>query len=185
MTKREIASLSCKLLSIFALISALGTLQYFFDYFGTVAGFAAPQSTKFEPWVLFSSAMPFVLQTTVALFLWLISDGLAVVMAKDDGAMMQQNATASLNRSDVLQLAFTIIGVFQISQAVPVFLDAAANRLIPHPGSVSLIIGNGTPYIFGSLVQLAIGLYLLSGARNLVRSVVARHARYDNAPPPL
>lgn len=180
MTKREIASLACKILSIYALINALGTLQGFVTTFLMVFRISSSALTTSEMWILLLSAMPFIMQAAFSIFLWLLSDGLAVVMTKDEGDGVK--ATSGHSLQDLLQLAFASIGVLEIGLAVPFFVRGLVVCLMPVSRQASFSRVEGIAFLLSALAQLAIGLYLLFGARGLMRAVLARHARYNTPP---
>lgn len=179
MTKREIASLACKLLSIYAIINAVGSLQGFVTTFFSAFRVSSSALTTGEMWILLLSAMPFILQSIFAVFLWLLSDGLAIVMAKDE-SINGGNSTSSLNAHDILLMAFAIIGVLQIGLAIPFFVRGAVVYLLPPPRRAPFDLFSGRAFLLSALAQLAIGLYLLFGSRGLVRFVLARHARHND-----
>lgn len=185
MTKREIASLGCKLLAIYALIQAAQTAQmplswaaiYWVDGGGS---FGSPDVSIAK---IVVTALPCATILGVSLGLWLCSEMLAREMTKGEVTTSQ---TAPLNGREVRSIAYSVVGVFCLSQAAIQgvrLLSIVVERSSEWQQSSSLRATN----LFGEfstfLVQLFIGSWLFFGARGLARLPYAlRNAGRDAEP---
>lgn len=171
MTKREIASLGCKLLAIYALIQAAQTAQtplswaaiYWWDGGGS---FGSPDVSIAR---IVVAALPCAAMLGISLALWLCSETLAREMTKGEVTASQ---TAPLHGGEVRSIAYSVVGVFCLSQAAMQgvrLLSIVVERSSEWQQSSSLRATN----LFGEfstfLVQLVIGLWLFFGARSLAR----------------
>jgi hypothetical protein len=107
MGQREIAALVCKILAIYAVVIALPHLGEVFYAYGsaTAAG------------VVVGELVTFVLLVGVGVALWQNADRLA-------GSMVPPLADTSAARpttggADILTIAFSILGLFVLTQAIP------------------------------------------------------------------
>jgi hypothetical protein len=173
MTKREIAALACRLLAIYALIGA----------FDLMAAFAAlVVSESMSPGFVGApvpnalvTLIPAEIRLLVAGALWFFADGLAASMAD-----APDHPKAHIVSADFRSVAFSVLGAF--------FLVGATANLAAMAIQVILPISVGSSQFFPAelmrnLVTFALGLWLLLGARGIVRGVASlRNVGRDSTP---
>ena len=174
MTKKEIVSLSLKLAGIYCLIMSLSYLSFAIM---SVVSFLRGQGF----WDMLTSITPFVLLllsfTPVVLLLLF---GAYLIFSKKLPSKMassmiegEEEQTTSFTFQDIQVLAFSIIGVWLLSSAIPTFIRPIVQIIVMHStsqrsGSVfinSYII----PQIVAAVLKLALGIYLFSGSKGLAK----------------
>ena len=173
MTKKEIVSLSLKLAGIYCLIMSLSYLSF--------AIMSAVSALRQGFWDMLTSITPFVLLllsfTPVVLLLLF---GAYLIFSKKLPSKMassmiegEEEQTTSFTFQDIQVLAFSIIGVWLLSSAIPTFIQVIVRIILLHStsqrsGSVfinSYII----PQIAAAVLKLALGIYLFSGSKGLAK----------------
>ena len=156
MTKREIATLSFKVLSIYALIKAI-------DYLSPLINYMSKYRLSEVSILNFTFyAAPMLLFLLCGGLLWFLSPLLASSISK---STIAEDAAASL--LSIQAVAFSIVGLYMVANSLP----AIVRSTIWHFTSASLYMGKSSPLlgdIMGSLVQIVLGLWLFFGSRGLV-----------------
>ena len=163
MTKKEIVSLSLKLAGIYCLIMSISYLSF-------VSMNVAAALRMESPWHMLTSITsfvslllpftPFVLLLLFATYL-IFSRKLPLRMASS--IIIQEEEATSFTFQDIQMLAFSIIGVWLLSSAIP--------RLF----ATIVRMGDLQPayYIISQMVtevlKVALGIYLFLGGKGLVR----------------
>ncbi len=167
MTKKEIVSLSLKLAGIYCLIMAISHLNFAIMY--------VVSSLRQGFWDMLISITPFVLLllsfTPVVLLLLfgaylIFSNKLASKMAS---SMIEEEKTTSFTFQDIQVLAFSIIGVWLISSAIPTFIQAIVRITVMYSTSQRSVSVYFIPQIVATVLKLALGIYLFSGSRGLAK----------------
>ena len=163
MTKKEIVSLSLKLAGIYCLIMSISYLSF------TSMGVAAALRRE-SLWHMLTSITsfvslllpftPFVLLLLFAAYL-IFSRKLPSRMASS--IIIQEEEATSFTFQDIQMLAFSIIGVWLLSSAIP-RLFATIVRMIELQ-SASYIISQ----MVTGVLKVALGIYLFLGGKGLVR----------------
>lgn len=171
MTKREVASLACKLLSIYAIISAFGVLITSFQsiYYAFIFSSSSMRSNLSSlVWPLLIVTSPFTLLVVFAIGLWLLSDGLANAMVKDGHEAV---GPVSLIGYDIPVLSISILGLMSLSSGVPRLLSYLAQYFIQQSSTVlkPQMHLMATLEIVSSTAQIAVGLVLLLGAHRVAQ----------------
>ncbi len=113
MNSREVASLTLKLLGVYALIEALPLLQYV----GALA--ALPRSERanivMQAWAYLAVFTPFLLVAAAAVVLLTQSESIARMLVKEDQAV----ALGSLSSQEVQTIAFSVVGALVFILAIP------------------------------------------------------------------
>jgi len=153
MTQRQIARLACRLLALFALVMAVGAVQW------AVSGFA------FEPselpgiaharWFWVAQVLPVVLYAATAAILWLAADRLAAWMSADT-----DTATSLPGEAGLQSVAFSVVGLCILGWAVPGLASLAVHPVFE--------LGEWRANVAAIALQVALGLALLLAARRLV-----------------
>ncbi len=160
MTKREIATLSFKVLSLYAFIKAIDKLSslinYMYKYRLSEVGILN--------FMIF--AAPVLLLLLCGGILWFIAPLLASSISKSTAA--EDNSAASL--LSIQMVAFSVVGLYMLADSLP----AVVRSIIWHFTTASHSMGERSPLvgdIIGSLVQIVLGLWLLFGSRGLVNFI--------------
>ncbi len=156
-TKREIATLSFKVLSLYAFIKAI-------DKLSTLIYYAYRVSETGIPFFMIY-ALPMLLLALCGVLLWFIAPLLASSISKS--TVSEDNSAASL--SSIQAVAFSIVGLYMVGDSLPSIVRSTIWRFT-EPTSMS----KGSPLlgdVMGSLVQVVIGLWLLFGSRGLVNFI--------------
>ena len=161
MTKKEIATLSFKVLSLYAFIKAIDKLStlinYMYKYRLSEVGILN--------FMIF--AAPALLLFLCGGLLWFIAPMLASSISKSK-TVSEDNAAASL--LSIQAVAFSIVGLYMVANSLP----AIVRSTIWHFTTASNSMGESSPLvgdIMGSLVQIVLGLWLLFGSRGLVNFI--------------
>ena len=164
MTKKEIVSLSLKLAGIYCLITAISYLTF------TTVNVAVAWRREGGLWHILTSITSFVLlllsfTPSVLLLLFaaylIFSRKLPSRMASS--IIIQEEEATSFTFQDIQMLAFSIIGVWLLSSAIP-RLFATIVRMTELQ-SASYIISQ----MVTGVLKVALGIYLFSGGKGLVR----------------
>jgi hypothetical protein len=148
MTKKEIVSLSLKLAGIYCILMALTyssiAMISIFSYRG--------QSFL----VTLFSLMPFILFLASGIYLIFSTK----IDAKLIPSIDQESKPSSLSSHEIQSLAFSIIGVFVLVNAIPDFIQII----------ITVTSGINVSYlshIVAVLIKLALGIYLFLGSKGL------------------
>jgi len=172
MTKKEIISLSLKLAGIYCLIMAIFHLGYAIPSIVSSLrrqGFWSMliSITPFVSLLLFFT--PFVLLLLFGFYL-IFSNKLPSKMAS---SMIQEEKTTSFTFQNIQVLAFSIIGVWLLSSAIPTLTGLIVQIIIQHLTSQpSDFVFPGSYYIsriVAAVLKLALGIYLFSGGKGLTK----------------
>ena len=163
MTKKEIISLSLKLAGIYCLITAISYLSF------TSVNVAAAWRRE-GLWHILTSITSFLLlllsfTPSVSLLLFaaylIFSRKLPSRMASS--IIIQEEEATSFTFQDIQMLAFSIIGVWLLSSAIPRFFATIVR--MTELQLTSYIISQ----IVTGVLKLALGIYLFLGGKGLVR----------------
>ena len=160
MTKKEIVSLSLKLAGIYCLIRSIPHAGYVM---------AAASTWRLGFMVMLIQITPFVLLLLFGAYL-IFSSKLPSKMAS---SMTQEEKTTSFTFQDIQVLAFSIIGVWLLSSAIPTFIQAIVRITVRHSTSQQSVPVFRDNYFISQIVaavlKLALGIYLFSGSKGLAK----------------
>lgn len=192
MSKREIAVLICKVLSLYAILMAMETLPQAFEAVAQIGsalttpspntrifstGRFGPITPQTAPWILISSLFPFATQVMVALSLWLGATTIAermVVEYPDDSRL-------DVHGVDVKGIAFASVGLLLLAQTLPTLMHALISGLWNALFWTAPVISYGysmLPVVFRALF----GLCLVLQWRGIVSLI---HAVKNMGKPPI
>ncbi len=159
MTKKEIVSLSLKLAGIYCLIMAI-------SHFGhAIPSIVILGRRGFWSMLLLLSLTPFVLLLLFGVYL-IFSSKLPSKMAS---SMIEEEKTTSFTFQDIQVLAFSIIGVWLLSSAIPNFIQAIVQTTILYSSSRQSVSVYFMSQIVAAVLKLALGIYLFSGGKGLAK----------------
>ncbi len=172
MTKKEIISLSLKLAGIYCLIMAITHFGY------TIPSviFSLKRESFWSMLISITSFLsllllltPFVLLLLFGFYL-IFSNKLPSKMAS---SMIQEEKTTSFTYQDIQVLAFSIIGVWLLASTIPIFIQPIVRIItilsISQPSNFVFPGSYFISQIVIAVLKLALGIYLFSGAKGLVK----------------
>jgi len=160
MTKREIAVLSFKVLSLYAFIEAIDKSNYilYYLYYKDQMGL----DKKFD---IALTSVPPLLSAICGIGLWFAAPLLAKSIFKSE--VPEDGTQASL--VNVQTTAFSVVGLFLLATGFPNLVNVVLIILTSTSiqGSSRVMIHN----IVGFVLKIALGLWLLLGSRGLVKFI--------------
>lgn len=163
MTNKDIARLSCKLLSIYTLISAIKSLNYF-----VVLPFQEYGTGMFNIMIVLT-AIPSTFLFASGIILWVYADKLVKHLVPD-----KELAAGDPRRGleDIQGVAFSVVGILILSDAAPKLMQVLLSIVlllklqyaIPNEWLNVTTITRST----GLVIQLIIGFWLFLGSRGIV-----------------
>jgi len=176
MTKREVASLACRLLGVYVVVFSLVQVP------GILWGIRLTRNAGQAGWVWLSGAGPVVVGVVLGVLLWLFAGRLASAMVSETTGVP---ARITAGAREFLLIGFALIGLFLLADAIPTICRLLAN-LIGMAASQDASAGAvfwtqffaSQRWNLGEAVaQIAIGLVLLFWPRKLALFAVGRQAQ--------
>ncbi len=174
MTKRDVATIGCRLLAIYCLISALGLSGGFYQasvFIATTLGVTIVNSGAHSWFIALAAFGPCVLQLVFGVFLWMFSDGVgAIVAGEERGA----RAVAAWDKHDFKSVVLFVMGLYFLVASLPGVAQFVANayQFFLTPNSGPLVAG-GMGFMWPSLarviVEMLCGMVLLISAHFMSR----------------
>jgi ABC-type sulfate transport system permease component len=171
MTKKEIVSLSLKLAGIYCLIMAITHLSYAIQ--------SIVSSLRQDFWYMLTSITAFVsLILSLTPFVLLLLFGFYLIFSnklpsKIASLMTQEEKTTSFTFQDIQVLAFSIIGVWLLSSAVPGFIRLIVQGIVHHLTSQQSVSAFKNSiyisHIVATVLKIALGIFLFSGGNGLAK----------------
>lgn len=152
MSKREIASLACKVLGIFFIIQGTNVLSNILLY-----SMATPDPIANErPLnIIFSLFYIFV-----GVLLWFLSDKMSAIMVTGES---NSNKGSGIEAGDIQRVAFSVLGLYFMGNSLP-RLVTNLSTLSGSPNSITRIILGSV----GGITEFIIGLGIFFGSQGLV-----------------
>jgi len=169
MNQHQIASLSLKLLGIYAIIEAIPLLRELSQVFAWRGSTVQMESGPFQTnLILLGILVSFSLLLFLGFFLIFFSNSLAKRMSSKNEVISE---STELTPKNIQSIAFSVVGLVMIVIAIPDLVQLAANlEGLKSAGSEAIKkdISIGTwVYSIGLAVQFIIGVLLFLGARGL------------------
>lgn len=157
MTKKEIATLSFKLLSLYAILQLIDKLGYIISYlmYGDLSG------AKFMNFIIW--AVPPVLFLICGILLWYTAAPLAASLFKTTGSDDSSNASLI----DIQIVAFSVVGLFVLAESFPNFVRLVVWYYLANAIQKSPLAGDGAAFLLRSVF----GFWLLFGSRGIVNFI--------------
>jgi len=185
MTKREIATLACRILSLYAVVRALAHLRDVLLVVGIDLWRHEGDPAFALFWKASSALLPFFLFLGGAAALWLLAKPLAARMVSDDGAATAQ---CKIDPGEAQAVAFSVVGLCVLMGALTRLGYAIANLLLVRTGEGLMPEGpfaSQVADLIALIVHIALGLVLLLRARGLAALLRRiRTAGWEKRPPP-
>lgn len=170
MTKREIAVLICKVLGIYAFINAVNSLPLILMPFIISVANGFEGTSRMEGvarWASVVNAVPLLLNVVAGVLLWSCANGLARRMVQDEKV-----ETPIVIGSEIQIVAFSILGLFTLLQALPRIGQLVINLYNLSRQDALMrqnFQGTTASEVVTLVIQLALGSWLLLGSSGLVR----------------
>lgn len=155
MSKREIASLACKILGIYMIIQGINVST-------NVLSFYIATSNQMARENLLNISYPLI-YILFGVVLWLLSKKLSVIIVKGDTHFSEGTG---ISASDIQRVAFSVLGLFFLGNSLPKVVSTLTSMYSTSdlPDSTTrLLIGAG-----GTITQLIVGLGIFLGSQGLV-----------------
>jgi hypothetical protein len=157
MTKKEIATLSFKILSLYAFLQVIDKLGYIISYllYEDLSG------AKFLNFIIW--AVPPLLFLICGILLWYTASPLASSLFKVTGSDDKSNASLI----DIQIVAFSVVGLFVLAESFPNFIRLVVWYYSATAIQKSPLAGDGAAF----LLRSAFGFWLLFGSRGIVNFI--------------
>jgi len=163
MTKRDILELAIKIIGIYMIILILNFIHSILISI---------------PWIFERqehNSLLFIISYTISVLIYFIvaynfifrADSLANIICKEDKSL---ECNSSIQKEIIQEIAFTIVGIYLIANALPKITDAIIN-IIQQGRFKNIQFTQGFSYIVDSIVQIGIGIFLVLGSKGLVNSI--------------
>ena len=164
MKKRDIASLALKLLGIYAFIVSISMLQ---SIVFVISRFIHTQEANLLTSII-GFLIPLILMITFGIYLLKASDKLSNRIFT---GIENNNSTMKLSSHDVQAIAFSIIGVFLITNVIPKLFQKIAQLLslvsIQDRVLLKTVGQRLSEDLLEMIIQLILGLYLFLGGKGI------------------
>lgn len=172
MTKREIASLTIKLMGVFILLRSIAYVPM--AYGGVFFAFQTdvrPGLLQMLFLIMLSTATA-VIPLAFSVLVILFSDKAAAWLITDDSAV-EQPPDSPVTQSDVMAVAISCIGLYFIVAAAPGIIQALINNSIQRRQQIITPFGSPSAMMhffrqmFAPAVQIALGIWLFVGSKGI------------------
>ena len=155
MSKREIASLACKILGIYLVILGI-------NVFSNVFSFSMVMQNNMAYEIILNIIYP-LMYILIGVLLWFLSDKLSVIMVKGD---THSNEVFDTKANDIQRISFSVLGLFFLGSSLPNLVSTIAKIYstseLPNY-TTRLLLGAG-----GAITQFIVGLGIFLGSQGLV-----------------
>ncbi len=159
----RIAFLALRIISVYLLANWLGAFSM-----SVVSLFSYPLNTQ----VILNGVVSMAVPVLFAILLWIYSDKLAGFMVKPKEKEESEMMSVTFDLDSIQILAFTIIGVFLIVNAVPSIISAITIfAVMPEPGLDHFGLRNICLMVVTPVIKIMMGLWLILGGRGLVNLI--------------
>lgn len=161
MSKRDIASLACKIIAIVLIIQGISILANLLSFYITVPNLME----MMEPEPIANMVSPYIFLLISGVLLWFFSDKLALIMVKGENDSIL-NETLVIKAIDVQGILFSVLGLFFVGTSLPKILSALTNIYLMRdlPGASMRLLPNA----MGDISQFVLGLGIFFGSQGLV-----------------
>ena len=148
MSKREIASLACKILGIYMIIQGINVM-------GNILSVSLATPKVIAPGSLINFLFPFIFLFLFGVLLWLLSDKLPAIMVRGEN---HSNEGSGIGPNDIQRVAFSVLGLYFLGNSLPKLVSTLTNMYsmrmsgMPPISTTRLIIGAG-----GAIIQFIVG----------------------------
>lgn len=154
MSKREIASLACKLLGLYLMIQGLNVMINMFSV--SLMPYNPLSMEK-----ILNTIFPFIFIIIFGILIWSFSDKLSVIMIKGETCSEERT---SIKASDIQRIAFSVLGLYFLGNSIPKLISTIINitsKEVANYSSVLFLAG-------GPITQFIVGFAIFTGSEGLV-----------------
>jgi len=154
-SKREIASLACKILGIYIIIQGINVLSSVLLFVST----ATSDQMAHESFINIIFSLVYIL---FGVLLWFFSDKLSAIMATEGN---HSKEGAGIEVSEIQRVAFSVLGLYFIGSSLPRLVSTLTSSMRGLPNSFTgfILLGSG-----GIITEFIIGLGIFLGSQGLV-----------------
>ena len=163
MTKRDILELAIKIIGIYMIILILNFIHSILISI---------------PWIFERrehNSLLFLISYTISVLIYFIvayhfifrADSLANIICKEDKSL---ECNSSIQKETIREIAFTIVGIYLIANALPKITDAIIN-IIQQGRFKNIQFSFGFSHLVSSIVQIGIGIFLVLGSKGIVNTI--------------
>jgi len=155
MSKREIASLACKILGIYIIIQGINVLSSVVLFVSTATSNQVANGGYIN--IIFSLVYIFF-----GVLLWFFSDKLSAIMVTGENYSKEG---AAIEVSDIQRIAFSVLGLYFIGRSLPILISTLFDSIRGLPNSFT---GFTLFASVGTISEFIIGLGIFLGSQGLV-----------------
>lgn len=159
MTKREIAGLTIKLMGVWLFIKSLTMVPFGIGNLITLHR----SDVGSYAWTIVYMSLGWAVSIVLPLLIIVFSDKCAGLLIRDDRKIEWSGA---IQKSDVLAMAFAIVGLFLILTGIPNLILQLTQLQIRGHYSQSGGLSQAA-YLVAPVVQIGLGVWLFAGARGI------------------
>ena len=152
MSKREIASLACKILGIYLIIQGTNVLSGVLSF-----SIATPNQMAHESLFNIIFSLVYIL---FGVLLWFLSDKLSLIMVKK--GENHSNEGSGIEVSEIQRVSFSVLGLYFLGNSLPKLVSTLANVYFMSELTPRLILSGG------AIIEFIIGLGIFLGSQALV-----------------
>lgn len=155
MSKREIASLACKILGIYMVVQGINVMA-------NVLSVSIVTPNQIAPGSSINIVFPFIFLIIFGVLLLFLSDKLSVSMVKGE---IHSNEGLGINASDIQRISFSVLGLFFLGSSLPKLVSTLTSiySMSELNSTTRLLLGAG-----GAITQFIVGLGIFLGSQGLV-----------------
>lgn len=156
MSKREIASLACKILGIYLVIQGINVMA-------NVLSVLIATPNQIEPGSSINIIFPYIFLIIFGILLWILSDKLSLILVKGE---THSGDGSDIKADDIQRIAFSVIGLSFIGNSLPRLVSTLTNMYITRKAPNIAI--NLLPGTASQMTQILLGAWLVLGSQGLV-----------------
>ena len=155
MSKREIASLACKILGIYIIIQGINVLSSVVLFVSTTT----PDPMAHESFFNSIFSLVYIL---FGVLLWSFSDKLSAVMVAKGN---HSKEGAGIQASEIQSVAFSVLGLYFIGSSLPKLVSTLTSSMrgLPNSSTGFILLGS-----VGIITEFIIGIGIFLGSQGLV-----------------
>jgi len=157
-SKREIASLACKILGIYMIIQGINVM-------GNIISFSLATPNQLAPGSLINIILPFIFLFVFGILLWFLSDKLSAIIVRGETNYIEG---LGIKTNDLQRVSFSVLGLYFLGSSLPKIVSALTNMY-------SMTMSGGTPSTArlllvagGPMTEFIVGLGIFLGSQGLV-----------------
>lgn len=156
MSKREIASLACKILGIYLIIQGINVMA-------NVLSVSIATPNQVEPVSAINIIFPYIFLIIFGVLLLLFSDKLSSIMVKGETL---PNEGLGIKPGDIQRILFSVLGLFLVGNSLPKLVTTLTSMYTTR--DVANMTIRLLPGAVGAITQIILGTGVFFGSQGLV-----------------